>query len=65
MKTLLFTKVSGSNGSVGDGIFARYSQKSVTLDFFKWKVQFGNWKNVHYSQKNLLCRYYGRILAYK
>ena len=30
----LYTEAFGSNGSVGDGHFVRYSRKSVTLGFF-------------------------------
>ena len=42
----LRTEVFGSNGSVGDGRFVRYSRKSVTLGFF-------NGQNVRYSENPL------------
>ena len=48
---MTYTEVFGSTGSVGDGRFVRYSWKSVTLDLFNAKSQFGDWKNVRYSQK--------------
>ena len=43
------TEVFGSNRSVGDGHFVRYSRKSVTLGFFNAKSQFGDYQNVSYS----------------
>ena len=36
------TEVFGSTGSVGDGHFYHYFRKSVTLDFFNVKFQFGD-----------------------
>ena len=47
----LNTEVFGSNGSVGIGHFVRYSRKSVTLDIFNVKFQFGDCQNVRYSRK--------------
>ena len=46
------TEVFGSNGSVGDGHFVRYSRKSVTLDFFNGKFQFGDCQYVRYFRKS-------------
>ena len=37
-----YTEVFGSTGSLMDGHFVRYSQKSVTLDFLNAKSQFGD-----------------------
>ena len=48
------TEVLGSNGSVGDSHFVHYSRKSVTLDFFDAKFQFGDCQNVRYSRKSVI-----------
>ena len=48
------TEVFGSNGSVGDGHFVRYSRKSVTLGFFNGKFQFGDRQNIRYSRKSVI-----------
>ena len=48
------TEVFGSNGSLGDGHFVRYSRKSVTLDIFNVKFQFGDCQNVCYSRKSVI-----------
>ena len=41
-------------GSHGDGHFALYSRKSVTLDFFHAKFQFGDCQKVRYSRKSVI-----------
>ena len=47
------TEVFGSTGSVGTGHFVRYSRKSVTLDIFNVKFQFGHCQNHSYFRKPL------------
>ena len=50
-----YTEVFGSTGAVGDGHFVRYSRKSVTLDFFNVKFQFGDCQNVRYFRKSIIA----------
>ena len=40
--TVYNTEVFGSNGSVGNSHFVRYSRKSITSDIFNGKFQLGN-----------------------
>ena len=47
-------EVFGSNGSVGDGHFVRYSRKSDTSGIFNGKFQFGDCQNVRYSRKSVI-----------
>ena len=53
MRPYSYTEVFGSTGSVGDG----HSRKSVTLDFFNAKLQFGDSQNVRYFQKICYFRF--------
>ena len=54
LQRFLVTEVFGSNGSVGDSHVVRYFPKSVTLDFFNAKSQFGDCQNVCYSQEPVI-----------